>query len=405
MAPVHPASTPSREQGRSTSNDGNDFETNRNNHGGEADTPHVARDDVAAAASAPFDGLSLAEALGPSRPRRNAPIYAPPDESASHQRHHPGHSSSSSGRSGHYHSTGDDGFGGMSLGEVLGRPLAPPSSLQTDAYESSSSDGPARRGALTAARDPQQWRQQRPRDVAHSSNARSNATNLARRDDGHIQDERRGSGRGNQQMSRPLRRGRPNGSGGGGGGVGEASNYLADEEMTYERLLALDEPLARQRMQRVNPRTIETRIRSAMQAVRYFPKSKSMAPRSDNPGSSSSSSGGNNSNGKNGSSSGDCSNGDSSSSSSSSGTATTAAASSSEGVEDLCEDESNVEPCVICLEPFRSGERLVKIRNCRCTRHVLYHEPCLKQWLKADASCPLCRTRAFDDEDGGAGDL
>lgn len=185
-------------------------------------------------------------------------------------------------------------------------------------------------------------------------------------------------------MNRPLGRARPygyNGSSSGGGGSGdagnEASDYLADEEMTYERLLALDEPLVRHRLQSVNSRSLETRIRAAVQAVRHFPKSKARAPRSGVP--------------------------DSDNHDGSSPVATTA--SSLNGVENLCEDDCNVEPCVICLESFQSGERLVKIRRCRCTRHVLYHEPCLKQWLRADASCPLCRTRAFDEEDDRGGGL
>ena len=54
--------------------------------------------------------------------------------------------------------------------------------------------------------------------------------------------------------------------------------------------------------------------------------------------------------------------------------------------------EEAADPCVICLEPFtEEGERLVKIKRCRCTKTRLYHEPCLRQWLKADASCPQCR--------------
>lgn len=354
IAPSHPSSG---DHDRHILSDGHIPESN--NSDGACDTQNVA-----------FAGLSLAEALGPSRPRRNAPVYAPPDESA---RPHPesrGHEATttrsnprSNGRPG-FHNPLTDGFGGMSLGEVLGGPQAPPT-VQRLAEDSSSnnSDRFSGRGAPIAPRDPRQWRQQRPRDVNGSNGS--------------------GSGVGSQQMNRPLRRARPHGntgssSGGGSGDAGnEASDYLADEEMTYERLLALDEPLVRHRLQSVNPRTLETRIRAAMQAVRYFPKSKARAPRSGVP---------------------DSGNHDGS-------TTVATTASSLNGVEDLCEDDGNVEPCVICLESFQSGERLVKIRRCRCTRHVLYHEPCLKQWLRADASCPLCRTRAFNEEDDRRGGL
>ena len=52
---------------------------------------------------------------------------------------------------------------------------------------------------------------------------------------------------------------------------------------------------------------------------------------------------------------------------------------------------SRAESCVICLEEFEAAERLLRIRSCRCSRALLYHGPCLRKWLKADPSCPQCR--------------
>ena len=63
-----------------------------------------------------------------------------------------------------------------------------------------------------------------------------------------------------------------------------------------------------------------------------------------------------------------------------------------EECDEVCDDE---DACVICLEDFVPGERLHRLRSCKCTKVLLYHRECLEKWLKADPSCPQCRSRAI----------
>jgi hypothetical protein len=115
------------------------------------------------------------------------------------------------------------------------------------------------------------------------------------------------------------------GSGGGGGWQPSSGDYMAENEMSYERLLSLD-----QNNQKPNRKRGGDVIRKAMKNIKFH---------------------------------------------------------ASKHGED---------PCVICLEMFKPGEGLVQIRNCRCTKASLYHDRCLRQWLKADSSCPHCRANALE---------
>jgi hypothetical protein len=68
-------------------------------------------------------------------------------------------------------------------------------------------------------------------------------------------------------------------------------------------------------------------------------------------------------------------------------------------------DEFKDESCCICLEPFKSGELIRKLQNCK---HE-FHQTCVDAWLLKTAtaaasssiranhgpSCPLCKRAAF----------
>lgn len=49
-------------------------------------------------------------------------------------------------------------------------------------------------------------------------------------------------------------------------------------------------------------------------------------------------------------------------------------------------DKDSVEECRVCLNGYKSGERLALL-GCK---HE-YHIDCIKEWLKRNASCPICR--------------
>lgn len=44
--------------------------------------------------------------------------------------------------------------------------------------------------------------------------------------------------------------------------------------------------------------------------------------------------------------------------------------------------------CSICSDEFTTGDKVI-VLPCD-TRHI-YHETCIKNWLKVNAICPLCR--------------
>ncbi|KAJ0973033.1 hypothetical protein J5N97_020992 [Dioscorea zingiberensis] len=49
-------------------------------------------------------------------------------------------------------------------------------------------------------------------------------------------------------------------------------------------------------------------------------------------------------------------------------------------------EESQVEPCVICLEELVAGDEL---RRLLCS-HDCFHSECLSRWLEKNDSCPIC---------------
>ena len=42
--------------------------------------------------------------------------------------------------------------------------------------------------------------------------------------------------------------------------------------------------------------------------------------------------------------------------------------------------------CMVCLEPFKRHDQIGKLM---CTH--IFHKDCIYQWLKTNATCPLCR--------------
>jgi len=51
------------------------------------------------------------------------------------------------------------------------------------------------------------------------------------------------------------------------------------------------------------------------------------------------------------------------------------------------EQESEENICLLCVEKFRNGERVLGHPIC----HHTFHFPCLSIWLKVSGTCPLCK--------------
>jgi len=51
--------------------------------------------------------------------------------------------------------------------------------------------------------------------------------------------------------------------------------------------------------------------------------------------------------------------------------------------------------CTICLDKYTITDQIVKIE----CNHI-FHKECLKSWYKINASCPICRHKNVEDEDG-----
>ena len=45
--------------------------------------------------------------------------------------------------------------------------------------------------------------------------------------------------------------------------------------------------------------------------------------------------------------------------------------------------------CSICLLPFEEDEQVTPLP---CPSRHCFHQSCITEWLKTNASCPLCRT-------------
>lgn len=67
-------------------------------------------------------------------------------------------------------------------------------------------------------------------------------------------------------------------------------------------------------------------------------------------------------------------------------------------------DVENQSDCAICLTGFEEGERIRKLPHCGHEFHVR----CIDKWLRAQPSCPSCRTEVIvvlrnkkgDEKDG-----
>ena len=57
-------------------------------------------------------------------------------------------------------------------------------------------------------------------------------------------------------------------------------------------------------------------------------------------------------------------------------------------------DKDITEKCSICLDNFKRG-----IKGCKLPCGHLFHEECIKDWLKVDHICPVCRTEFDKKED------
>ena len=53
-----------------------------------------------------------------------------------------------------------------------------------------------------------------------------------------------------------------------------------------------------------------------------------------------------------------------------------------------------LEPCNVCMEPIRRGERIGTVKACIGTGIVhAYHAACIEPWWARKKTCPTCRAR------------
>ena len=57
--------------------------------------------------------------------------------------------------------------------------------------------------------------------------------------------------------------------------------------------------------------------------------------------------------------------------------------------------DENMEPCLICLEDFLRGDKMVVLS---CDHY--FHRGCISKWFDQKASCPKCRKKFFFTDDG-----
>jgi hypothetical protein len=50
------------------------------------------------------------------------------------------------------------------------------------------------------------------------------------------------------------------------------------------------------------------------------------------------------------------------------------------------ENTGDMDECPVCLEKYNENEELIEL-DC----HHYYHEKCIKDWLKKNRNCPICR--------------
>jgi hypothetical protein len=51
-------------------------------------------------------------------------------------------------------------------------------------------------------------------------------------------------------------------------------------------------------------------------------------------------------------------------------------------------DNDNMDICVICTENFKNEDKVIILP---CNFHHVFHENCIKSWIKNKTICPLCR--------------
>lgn len=54
--------------------------------------------------------------------------------------------------------------------------------------------------------------------------------------------------------------------------------------------------------------------------------------------------------------------------------------------------------CSICLDDFQPGDAVVSGRK-ECCNSNLFHEDCIKTWLRINDSCPCCRSPMLEEEE------
>ena len=56
------------------------------------------------------------------------------------------------------------------------------------------------------------------------------------------------------------------------------------------------------------------------------------------------------------------------------------------------DEENKTANCAICLSSYVAGE---KIRELPCDSRHHFHLECIDDWLKLNATCPVCRSKIF----------
>ena len=69
-------------------------------------------------------------------------------------------------------------------------------------------------------------------------------------------------------------------------------------------------------------------------------------------------------------------------------------------------EDDKAPQCAICLSPYVAGEM---VRELPCDSRHHFHKTCVDDWLKLNATCPVCRNRLFqpivEEDNATVGDL
>ena len=63
-------------------------------------------------------------------------------------------------------------------------------------------------------------------------------------------------------------------------------------------------------------------------------------------------------------------------------------------MSDLEQQEDSNKQCTICFENYAEGEEVVTLP---CDTRHMFHDNCIKEWLKQKDTCPLCKTPVTAD--------